>query len=256
MKNLATLLLIGFVVLLGACQPAQETEQEMETGAEEMERETEQTADEMEQEAEMEMEEGEEQFEDAQDLVDEAATVVQSMGENQGLQDLLTQARGVFIAPDYGKVAAGVGVRGGEGVLLVRQDGSWNGPAFYDIGAVSVGAQLGGTAGDIALVLMSDRAIDNFKEQNNFSFNADADLTLIDWSARGQESAGKGEDVVFWSDTEGAFAGVSLSATDIAWDDEENAAYYSEGVTPEDIFDGTATNPEASALRDPLPSGS
>lgn len=121
------------------------------------------------------------------------------------------------------------------------------------VGAVSLAAQVGGTAGEIAMLLMTDDAVASFKDDNNFSLNADAGFTLVDYSARAQESVGKGEDVVFWSDTEGAFAGVSLSVTDIAWDDEENSAYYDQAATAEAVLQGELTNPQSGTLKSQLP---
>lgn len=137
--------------------------------------------------------------------------------------------------PDYAKGALGVGARGGEGVMLAHRDGQWSGPAFYDFGGVSVGAQVGVEAGQIAMVLMSDEAVEAFHSTNNFSLNADAGLTLIDWSARAQGSLGKG-DVVVWSDAEGAFAGADVSVTDIRWDAEENERVHGGDMTSRQIL--------------------
>ncbi len=198
---------------------------------------------------------GQGQVADAQSTVDEAVDVVRQMKNDPDLADLLQQAKGVLVVPDYGKGALVVGGRGGEGVLVARQNGSWSDPVFYDIGAVSVGAQAGVTAGQVAMLLMTDKAVDSFKGDNNFSLNADAGFTIVDYSARSQASEGKGGagDVIFWSDTEGAFAGASLSATDISFDDEENPAYYHQGVTAQDILSGQATNPQADTLQNELP---
>lgn len=189
-----------------------------------------------------------EQAQEARALVEDATSVVDRMQSDPDLANMLRQARGVFIVPAYGKAAAVVGARGGEGVLLARGDQGWSGPLFYDIGAISVGAQAGAAGGDIAMLLMSERALESFREENNFSLNADAGLTIVDYSARAQASVGKG-DVVLWSDMEGAFAGVALSVTDISWDEEENAAYYQQQTTPQDVLTGKVESQYADALR-------
>ncbi len=41
------------------------------------------------------------------------------------------------------------------------------------------------------MLLMTDRALNSFKGNNTFSLNADAGLTIINYSARGQASIGK-----------------------------------------------------------------
>ena len=185
---------------------------------------------------------------EAEELVQEAATVARQLQADPEIGEAFAQAKAILIAPDYGEVAAGVGVRGGEAVLVARTQDGWSPPVFYDIGSISIGAQLGATGGDIAMLIMSDDVLNNFNEDQNFSLDADAGFTLVDFSAQAQESWGKGEDVVFWSDTEGAFAGVSLGATDIDWDDEENPAYYGQSVTPRQILNGEIQTTKGGAL--------
>lgn len=176
---------------------------------------------------------------EARQLVKDAAATLHQMKGIPKLKELLSKAKGVFIVPHYGRAAVGVGGRGGEGALVARSDGKWSSPVLYDIGGISVGAQLGGEGGQIALLLMSDDALESFRGENTFSLNADAKLTFADYSkVAGTSTLGEGQDVVFWSATEGAFAGVSLSATDMNWDDEENAAYYGRAVKPVDVLSG------------------
>lgn len=190
---------------------------------------------------------------EAAELLSEAAATLQEMKSEPKLRQLLEKSKGVFIVPDYGRGAAGIGVRGGEGVLLAHQGEQWSGPVFYDIGGISLGAQLGAEAGEIAMLLMSEQALNSFRGNNTFSLNAGANLTVVDYSGLSQASLGKDAgDVVFWSGTEGAFAGVSLSATDISWDDDENAAYYGkQQVTPTDVLSGKVKAPP-SALQQQL----
>lgn len=190
---------------------------------------------------------------EAEKLVSEAAAVVEQMRAEPGLDAALAEARAVLIAPEYGKAAVGVGVRGGEAVLVVRTDDGWGPPAFYNLGAVSVGPQLGAAGGDVAMLIMSEEALDDFRNEENFSFDADAGLTLVDFSEHARETWGRGEDLVFWSGTEGAFAGVSLGVSEIDWDDDENPAYYGSRITPEQIVAGTFDSPEGAVLTDALP---
>lgn len=186
-----------------------------------------------------------EQVSEAKELAKDAAATLRQMKSDAKLKGLIEKSKGVFVVPSYGRGAATVGIRAGEGVLVAKQDGQWSDPAFYDIGGVSVGAQFGGEGGEIALILMSDQALAAFKQGNAFSLNADAKLTLVDYSGlAGASTLGEGKDIVFWSDTEGAFAGLALSVTDISWDDEENPAYYGKQVKLDDVLAGTVTGPK------------
>jgi lipid-binding SYLF domain-containing protein len=131
----------------------------------------------------------------------------------------------VFIVPDYGRAALGVGGAAGQGVLVANNDGRWSSPAFYNIGAINIGLQAGAEAGSIAFLVMSDDAMQNFEEENNFSLDADAGLTIVDYSKRAQANLGKGADVVVWSDTKGLLGELAISVADIMWDNEANQAF-------------------------------
>ena len=188
-----------------------------------------------------------------QGLVNEAVSVVQQMGKDPQLKQLMQKAKGIYIVPDFGRGALVVGARGGEGVMLVHQDDTWSGPAFYNMGGISIGAQAGGSAGEIAFLLMSENAVNNFLSQNTFSLNAGAGLTIVNYSANKQASWGKG-DVIVWSDTEGAYAGASVSATDINWDEDSNRQYYNQQqVSPTAVLNGQVTNASAEPLQEALP---
>jgi SH3 domain-containing YSC84-like protein 1 len=136
-------------------------------------------------------------------------------------------------------------------MMLSHQDDTWAGPAFHNMGGISIGAQAGGSAGEIAFLLMSDNAVNQFKSKNSFSLNADAGLTIVNYSANKQASLGKG-DIVVWSNTKGAYAGASVSVTDINWDEDSNRAYYNKQVKPTDVLKGRVTNAEAEPLKQAL----
>ncbi len=194
-------------------------------------------------------------FRDAREQVTDALSVVRQMQGDPELRGLMARARGILIIPDYLRIALGIGGRGGEGVMMVKQpDGQWSNPAFYNVGGASVGFQAGGEMGSVAFLLMTDRAVNRFKQENNFSLGADADLSIINYSAHGQ--ANTNGDVVAWTDTEGLFGGAALNVMDVAWDDDENEAYYNDStITADRLFDGRVNaEPKAAAqLKDALP---
>lgn len=190
---------------------------------------------------------------DAVDHVNDAVKVMHRMQAEPGMATLLQQARGIFVIPEYGRVALGVGGRGGAGVLLFKKDGNWSEPLFYNYGGVSAGLQAGGEGGAIAFVLNNDKAVNSFTKQgNNWSLNADAGLTVVAWSKRGQASAGKG-DVTAWSDTKGLFGDLAISLTDINFDEDETGAYYGHKVaSAQDVINGNMSNPHSAALKQAL----
>jgi SH3 domain-containing YSC84-like protein 1 len=196
------------------------------------------------------VEERAEELEDAREVLTEAAEVVRQMHDEAETRQLLDRARAVFIVPDYARASLIAGAAGGEGVLIARTADGWSGPAFYNIGAVNFGAAAGIEAGSIAFLLLSDDALEGFEDVHNFSLNADAGLTIVNWSERAQASVGKGVDVVVWSDTEGLYGDIAISIADIFWDRETNAAYYGAVTEPVAIIVGRVDDPQNdSALR-------
>lgn len=191
----------------------------------------------------------------AAQLVDKAAGTLRKMMAEPKLRKLLAKASGVFIVPTYVRAGAVVGGRGGEGVLLGHSQGKWSDPVFYNIGGISVGAQLGAEAGEIAMLLMDDRALGQFQGENDFSLNAGAKLTLTQYSGTGNTGVGKDDaNVIFWSSTEGAFAGATLGATNLSWDEEENKSYYGKRATAQDILSGQVSDNKQGPLQQALSS--
>ncbi|MEN3275629.1 MAG: YSC84-like protein 1 [Massilia sp.] len=192
-----------------------------------------------------------EETRDATEHVNKAIEVVQQMQATPEMRALLQRSKGVFVVPDYGSAALGIGAQGGAGVLLVRNGNTWSNPAFYNYGGVSIGAQAGAEAGAIAFVLNDQKAMNSFMQNNKFSLNADAGLTLVDWSKKGAGAAGWGN-ITAWSDTEGLFGGVALSVADVDYDEDETSAYYRRQVAARDVLSGKVTNPQAATLRQAL----
>jgi lipid-binding SYLF domain-containing protein len=189
----------------------------------------------------------------AQELVNGAAQTVLKIEADSHYDALLKQAKGVFIMPTLVKGAFIVGGEGAQGVLLKHEsDGSWSNPAFLTIGSISIGAQAGGKAGPAAMLLMTNKALNDFTQQNNFSLNGNAGLTIIGYSAQGQAPVGKG-DIVVWSDQSGAFAGATISGADLTQNTTQDHAYYGKQVTANQILAGTMTKTGTSKLKSALP---
>ena len=128
----------------------------------------------------------------------------------------------------------------------------WSDPAFYDFGAISIGAQAGGSGGAVVFLLMDQSAVDAFKSGNKISLNAGAGLSIVNYSANGQASWGKG-DIILWSDTAGAYAGATVSVTDVNWADGNNRAYYGKKTDMSAILNGKVSNVGADKLARSLP---
>lgn len=189
----------------------------------------------------------------AQQIVSDATQTVAKIKADSHFDALLKRAKGIFIMPTLVKGAFIVGGQGAQGVLLKHNsDGTWSDPAFLTIGSISVGPQVGGKAGPAAMILMTNKALNDFTQANNFSLNANAGLTIIGYSAQGQAPVGKG-DIIVWSDQSGAFAGANVSGADVTQNTTQDHEYYGKQVQATQILNGQVKNPGAAKLRSELP---
>ena len=193
------------------------------------------------------------QSQSGQQIVNDAERTVQQIKADSRFNGFLKKSKGVFIMPMLVKGAFIVGGEGAQGVLLEhKSDGSWSQPAFLNIGSISLGAQAGGKAGPAAMILMTDKALSDFTQANNFSLNGNAGLTIINYSAQGQAPVGKG-DVIIWSNQSGAFAGADINGADITQNTAQDHAYYHKQVDAKQIMNGNATNEGTKKLMMELP---
>jgi lipid-binding SYLF domain-containing protein len=189
-----------------------------------------------------------------QQLVDKARMTWESFAASpilrSELHDWLRVAKGIFIVPHAIKGAAGVGVAGGQGVLLVRDEktGEWSYPAFYTARALSVGIQIGGGVSEVVFVVRSQRGLEQF-------YGSQFKLGMNIGVAAGPMGGGMGlegltADLFVYARAKGAFVGTAVKGGHIAVADKANQAYYGRPVKPTDILvERTVSNPQAQELR-------
>ena len=170
-----------------------------------------------------------------QQIVDRSALAVDRMrssGQFSTLEQHLRQARGVLVFPRLIKAGLIFGGEGGNGVLLSTDDqGRWSAPAFYSLGAGSLGAQIGYQEATVILFLMTEAALVG-AINNGVTLGTDTSVaagTMGDsGEARGKSAS---RDIVQLVDVGGIFAGVSLNGTVVASRQEFNRAYYGAEAT-------------------------
>jgi SH3 domain-containing YSC84-like protein 1 len=189
---------------------------------------------------------------DARQVLADSVKVIEGTKSDAQFRDLMKRAKGVFVVPDLIKGAIVVGGSGGQGVLLARRGAGWSDPAFLSVGSISIGAQAGGEAGPLIFLLMTDKALNDLIDANNFSLNANAGLTIVNYSAKTQGGFGKG-DIVVWSGASGAFAGATISGSDITQNAQEDQSFYGRAVSTKQIIDSVGKSAAAAPLREALP---
>jgi lipid-binding SYLF domain-containing protein len=174
-----------------------------------------------------------------QELIDASAVAVQSMRQSGNFPTFdyyAARSRGVLVFPHVVKAAFLFGGEGGKGVLLARSaDGTWSAPAFYGIGAGSVGFQIGYQRATVVLFLMNERTLMSVIDRG-LTLGVDATVAAGTVGSSGR-SVGKmvSSDVVQLVEAGGVFAGVSLNGAVVADRDGDNAGYYGSGASTFDI---------------------
>lgn len=167
------------------------------------------------------------------------------------LKSLLRRARGVLIYPQVLRGAFILGASGGSGVLLSRDThgNRWGGPAFYTIGEVSFGLQIGGDASEVVLVTLTDRGMTSLLA-TSAKLGADAGVALGPVGAGAEAAtANLSADIISYSRAKGLYAGISVEGAVVASRGALNRAYYAADVSPTDILvRRTVTNPQAAGL--------
>ncbi len=185
-------------------------------------------------------------------LVDKARVTFDTFmkDENQAwLKENLNQAKGLIIIPSLLKAGFFIGGSGGSGVLIVRDEktGQWSQPAFYTLGAGSLGIQFGAEAAEIIMMVRTQKAVDKLFTS---SFKLGGDTSIAVGPVGGGVKSNIVADILSFSRTKGAYAGVSLEGSVIKTKDKWNEAYYGKAVSPVDIFvTRSVSNPGSESLR-------
>lgn len=191
---------------------------------------------------------------DAQHLAERATLTLETFSsapEMEAFRNLIKDARGVFVAPQILKGAFIIGASGGSGVFVARDTltGQWAGPAFYTIGGLSFGLQIGGDASEVVLLAMTSRGV-NVLLESNVKLGADAGVAVgpVGMGAAAS-TANLSVDIVSFARSKGLYAGISVDGAIVKTRSDWNNAYYGSIITPTDILiKRTVQNPRSAGL--------
>jgi lipid-binding SYLF domain-containing protein len=172
---------------------------------------------------------------------------------DQGIpKDLLNKSVCVGVIPSEKKVALGFGGSYGRGCLVCRRGGTgaWGAPWMFIIGGPSVGFQIGGQATDFVLVVLNASGAQKLVKGKT-KLGADASVAggPVGRTAEGSTGALMQTEILTYSRSRGAFAGLSLEGQVIKDDTTGNENLYGKKIEAKDIlFANTPTPNAADAL--------
>ncbi len=187
-----------------------------------------------------------------QGLVDNARVTFESFMKDKDyswLKENLSQAKGLIIIPSLLKAGFVIGGSGGSGVLIVKshKTGQWSQPAFYTLGSGTFGLQIGAEAAEVIMMVRTQKAVDALFT-SSFKLGGDTSIAVGPVGAGAKSNIVA--DILSFSRTKGAYAGVSLEGSVVKTKDKWNEAYYGKAVSPVDIVvKGSVNNSGSKSLR-------
>ncbi len=163
------------------------------------------------------------------------------------IQDNLSRARAILIAPQVVRAGFIFGGSGGRGVLVARDGRAWAGPAFYNLATASVGFQAGIDVSEVIVVVMTDRGFNSLLS-TSFKIGGDASIAAgpVGAGARSTITA----DLISFTRAKGVYGGLNLDGTVVSINVPWNDAFFggSNLLPPDILIRRTVTAPKAASL--------
>jgi lipid-binding SYLF domain-containing protein len=180
---------------------------------------------------------------EAQSIIDKTKGTITDLMSDEAfswLHGYLKTAKGVLIFPQVLKAGFFLGGSGGTGALLVHNEttGAWSYPAFYTVGSVTFGLQIGGEAAEVVMVAMNQKALDSLLS-SSVKLGGDVSVAIgpVGGGAKGAVTIpAVSADFVSFTRAKGLYVGLNLEGSVLAVRDGLNNAYYGKAVTPKDII--------------------
>jgi lipid-binding SYLF domain-containing protein len=176
--------------------------------------------------------------EEAQAIVDKARVTFDNFMRDQNytwFHENLKDAKGLLIFPQVIKGGFVLGGSGGTGVFVLRDEKTcnWSEPAFYTVGSVTFGLQIGGESAEVIMMVMSQKAVDSLLA-SSFKLGGDASIALgpVGQGAKSNITA----DFISFAKTKGLYAGLNLEGSVVDVRESLNNGYYGRDVRPADII--------------------
>lgn len=163
------------------------------------------------------------------------------MGADNGIpHDLLERAQCAIIVPGMKKGAFLVGAKYGKGFITCRgkNDRGWSAPGNIRIEGGSFGLQIGGGETDLFLLVMNQAGERILKSEFKIGGEASAMAGPVGRTVQANTDAYMRAQMLGWSRSRGAFAGLALEGSTLREDKDDNRALYGRELSNEQIVNG------------------
>lgn len=162
-------------------------------------------------------------------------------------EDLLNKSACVIVVPGLKKGAFIVGAKYGKGFLVCRREHrGWSAPAAVRVEGGSLGFQIGGSETDVVMLVMNEGGVKKLLA-DKFTIGADATVAAgpVGRDSSAETDAQLHAEMLTYSRSRGAFAGIALQGATLRPDDDWNQELYGKKLSNEDIVLGTTAAPRS-----------
>jgi len=163
-------------------------------------------------------------------------------------QDMLANAHCIVIVPGLKTAAFLIGGKYGKGYLSCRNKNGvgWSAPGAVRIEGGSVGFQMGGSATDLIMLVMTERGADKLLS-SKFTLGAEGSVAAgpVGRTATAQTDAQMHAEILSWSRSQGLFAGLALEGATLRQDLDDNATLYGRRLENREIVTTSVPTPKA-----------
>jgi lipid-binding SYLF domain-containing protein len=161
-------------------------------------------------------------------------------------EEVLSNAKCVLVVPDLIKGGFIFGGKHGRGVASCRTSDGWSAPAFVSVGGGSWGLQIGVEGVDLVMLVMNDQG---FQHLLSSKFQLTGEGSAAAGPVGRHASAGTdwkmNTQVLTYSRSKGAFAGLTLEGAVVQQDDDSTRAIYGKNMKFRNILSGKVSTPES-----------
>src|SRR5712671_1016034 len=189
-----------------------------------------------------------EQKKDVTERLQKSSEVLNQMVQtpDKGIpEEVLTHAKCIAIVPHLVKGGFILGGKHGRGMATCRTADGWSAPAFISVGGGSAGLQIGVEGVDLIMLIMNDKGMQQLLS-SKFQISGEGSAAAgpvgrhasagTDWKMDTQ--------MLTYSRSKGAFAGLTLEGAVIQQDADSTTAVYGKDVAFKNVLLGKVPTPE------------
>lgn len=142
-------------------------------------------------------------------------------------QEVLEGAQCIAIVPGEKNFAFGFGGTYGKGIATCRNRSAWSAPMFIQVGGGSWGLQIGGQSTDVIMIFRKQQGLESLlSDKVKLGADASAAAGPVGRHAAAATDAAMNAEILTYSRSRGAFAGISLNGDIVQPDNSGDAAMY------------------------------